>query len=209
MKWNRMKLFAIATAALLILDTCGVQAQGFGGVAAGARTLTMNDKVNKNQFVWLSDAPLESIKGSSEGVTGTLTMDPSNLLSIRGTISTQVATMKTGNDTRDHHLKSADWLDAYHDPTISFTITSVSSVQVSGTTAMGTAVGNFTMHGVTKQLSIPFKLTYIPASPKTAARAPGDLVMISSEFNVSLRDYNISGEHDTMGSKVGETIKVT
>ncbi len=195
-------------AAFLLLRPGTAHAQGFTS-ASGEKIVTMNDKVNKNQFIWVSDAPLENTRGSSEAVTGTLTMNPGNLSTIRGTISTQVSTMKSGNDTRDHHLKSPEWLDASRYPLISFTIASVSNVTVSGNAATGMAAGTFTMHGVTKQMSIPFKMTYVPESAKTRERAPGDLVMISADFNISLKDYNIAGQEGTIGSKVGESIKIT
>ena len=195
-------------ATLLTLSVGTVYAQGFSS-ASGEKIVTMNDKVNKNQFIWVSEAPLENTRGSSEGVAGTLTMNPQNLSTMRGTITTQVSTMKSGNDTRDHHLMSAEWLDASHFPRISFTISSVSNISVSGNTATGTATGNFTMHGESKTMSIPFKMTYLPESAKTRERAPGDLVMISADFNIALKDYKIAGQEGTIGSKVGETIKIT
>jgi hypothetical protein len=65
------------------------------------------------------------------------------------------------------------------------------------------------MHGVNKQMSVPFKLTYVDASAKTRARAPGDLVMISADFSVALADYNVAGSKGTVGSKVGEKINVS
>ncbi len=199
----------LSLAMLLVLGAGTASSQSFNVPNGGEKTVTMNDKVNKNQFIWVSDAPLENTRGSSEGVAGTLTMDTRDLLKIRGTINTQVATMKSGNDTRDHHLKSAEWLDASHFPLIAFTITSVANVTVSGNTANGTATGNFTMHGVTKKMSIPFSMKYLPESEKTRERAPGDLVMITADFNIALKDYNVAGQEGTIGSKVGETIKIT
>ncbi len=202
-------LQTVSLLAVLFALTAGtLYAQGFSSTN-GLKLVTMNDKVNKNQFIWVSEAPLENTKGSSEGVSGTLTMDPRDLSTIRGTISTQVSTMKTGNETRDHHLKSPEWLDANRYPAISFTISSVSNISVSGNTATATVAGNFTMHGVSKQMSIPFKMTYLPESEKTRERAPGDLVMISADFNISLKDFKIAGQEGTIGSKVGETIKIT
>lgn len=122
-----------AFALVFVVGTGAVQftahAQRLAVASGGQKLLTLNDHVNKNQFIWTSDAPLESIRGSSEGVAGTLTIDPQNLSAIRGTITTQTATMKTGNDTRDNHLHSAEWLDASRYPLISFTITSVSDMQ--------------------------------------------------------------------------------
>jgi polyisoprenoid-binding protein YceI len=195
--------------ALLVLGAGTAASQSFNVPGGGEKLVTMNDKVNQNQFIWVSDAPLENTRGTSEGVAGTLTMDTRDLSKIRGTITTQVSTMKSGNETRDHHLKSAEWLDASRFPLISFTITGVSNITVNGYSATGTATGNFTMHGVTKQMSIPFTIKYVPESAKTRERAPGDLVMISADFNVSLKDYKVTGQEGTIGSKVGETIKIT
>jgi polyisoprenoid-binding protein YceI len=191
-----------------MLITRAAHPQRLAVASGGEKLLTLNNNVNKNQFIWESDAPLENIRGSSEGVAGTLTIDPQDLSKLRGTITTQVATMKTGNGTRDNHLHSSEWLDASRYPLITFTITSVDNVKTSGNIATGMATGNFTMHGVTKRVSVPFKMTYLVASAATRQRAPGDLVMISADFNLSLKDFNIAGTEGMVGSKVGEQIKI-
>ena len=72
-----------------------------------------------------------------------------------------------------------------------------------------TLTGDFTMHGVTKKMTIPFEITYMPESEATKKRASGDLVMIKADFNVALKDYNVAGASGIVGSKGGETIKVT
>jgi polyisoprenoid-binding protein YceI len=191
----------------LLLHVSPVFAQLAGG--QGIKTVTLNDNVGKNQFTWISEAPLENIKGSSEGVSGSFSMDPKNLATIRGTVSTAVKTMKTGNETRDGHLMNAQWLDAGKYPVITFNIESVSDVKVNGNDATATAHGEFTMHGVTKKMAIPFRLKYLPANEKTKARASGDLVMINASFDIALKDFNVAGAKGLVGSKVGETIKVS
>ena len=207
-----MNIARIATAALLVgilaLATATLSAQPLSKKARGTKTVKLSDKVGKNQFTWNSDAPMEKIQGTAEGVTGTLTLDTSNVATIRGTISTQVGTFKSGNDMRDEHIRSATWLDAAKFPTITFAITSVSNVTVKGNKATGKATGNFTMHGVSKQLTIPFTLTYIDESAVSRKRAPGDLVSITADFNVALKEYNVAGSRGTIGSKVGESILV-
>jgi polyisoprenoid-binding protein YceI len=207
MKSTRISLIAFAVAAMAVAGS-EASAQKLDVAASGTKTVTINNAVGDNQFIWLSDAPMEKIKGSAEGVSGSFTIDPKNLSTIRGTISAKVSTMKTGNGTRDGHLKSASWLDAAKYPSITFTINSVSNVRANGNKATGTANGTFTMHGVSKQMSIPFELTYIDESDKTRKRAEGDLVMISASFKVSLKDYNVQGAKGMVGSKVGETIAI-
>ena len=204
----KIRFYITLAIAIASIATSQAQAQRLAVSTSGPETVTLNDKVGHNQFIWVSDAPLESIKGSSEGVSGTLTIDPQDLSKLRGTVETKSATMKTGNATRDNHLLSAEWMDVRRYPTISFSISSMKDVKTSGNMATGNAVGSFTMHGVTKPLTIPFKMTYVPESDKTRQRAPGDLVMISADFTISLKDFNIAGTEGNVGSKVGETIKI-
>jgi polyisoprenoid-binding protein YceI len=200
-------LLAIAGVVAMVASA-SLEAQPLKVTARGAKRVTISDRVGKNQFTWDSDAPMEKIKGTAEGVSGSFTIDPQNLSSIRGTVSASVATMKTGNATRDGHLKSGQWLDAARYPTISFTISSVSGIKVTGNKATGTATGTFSMHGVSKQISIPFSVTYLDESAATKKKAPGDLVMVTADFSVSLKDFKVAGAQGIVGSKVGETIKV-
>lgn len=202
------KIWLMGALIFALAGTTTLHAQKLVVKATGNKTITLNDKVGKNQFLWNSDAPLEKIQGTAEGVTGSFTVDPANLAGIRGTISAQVSTMKSGNATRDKHIQGAGWLDAATYPTISFTIVSIKNIAVSGNKMTATAVGNFTMHGVTKQMSIPFSMTYLDASAKTKERAPGDLVMVEASFNVPLADFNVEGSKGTIGNKVGESIAI-
>lgn len=202
---KRTSLIVVILGLTFWVSTASAQLSASGG----QKTVTLTDKIQKNQFTWVSEAPLENIKGSSEGVTGSFTIDPKNLAGIRGTISTQVKTMKTGNATRDGHLQNSAWLNAAKYPAITFTIESVSDVKATGNKANARATGDFTMHGVTKKMTIPFEITYMPESEATKKRAPGDLVMIKADFTVALKDYNVAGAQGIVGSKVGETIKIT
>lgn len=201
---TRLSILSVALGLMFIASSANAQLT----VATGQKTVTINDKVGKNQFQWVSEAPLENIKGSSEGVAGSFTFDPKNIAGLTGTITTQVKTMKTGNDTRDGHLQNASWLDAAKYPVITFKIKSVKNVKATGADATGVAEGEFSMHGVTKTMAIPFKLKYIPANAKTKERATGDLVMITANFDIALKDYNVTGASGVVGSKVGESIKI-
>lgn len=204
---NRMH--ALAAVAALALAVAAPATAQLAVRSTGSKTVTLTDRVGKNQFTWTSDAPLEKIKGTAEGVSGSFTIDPKNVAGLRGTISAQVATMKTGSGTRDEHLRGAQWLDAARHPQISFTIASVSNVKVTGNKATATATGTFSMHGVTKQMSIPFTITWLDESATTQKRAPGDLVMVEASFSVALKDFKVAGSQGLIGSKVGETIAIT
>ncbi len=61
------------------------------------------------------------------------------------------ASINTDDDKRDGHLKSADFFDVAQFPKISFKSTSMKPGKVKGTY---TLVGDLTMHGVTKSISL-------------------------------------------------------
>ena len=139
-------------------------------------TFKLNDKVGKNQFEWNSTMPVETIDGTAEGITGWLTFDPAKPSTITGTVSATVASMKSGNDMRDQHLHSDSWLDAAKYPQITFTAKSAKNVKQNGNKYTADVTGDFSMHGVTKSMTIPVEIQYIKANAETAKRAPGDLV---------------------------------
>ena len=66
-------------------------------------------------------------------------------------VTIPVASINTHNDKRDKHLKSPDFFDAKKHPQIVFTST---SVQLRGKKLV--IKGNLTMHGKTKQVTVPF-----------------------------------------------------
>src|ERR1700704_4299883 len=66
-----------------------------------------------------------TVKGRFTGVTGTVveaSNDPSGTSSVDAEID--AASLSTGDAKRDEHLRSADFLDVEHYPTISFKSTS-------------------------------------------------------------------------------------
>jgi polyisoprenoid-binding protein YceI len=206
MKMTARTIIAVATVAFFAATAAF--AQPLAVRASGQKTITLNDKVGKNQFLWKSSAPGEEINGTAEGISGSFTFNPKQPAKLRGTLMATVATMASGNATRDEHIKSSTWLDAAKYPKISFVITSITNPVTVGSKLSGKAVGKFTMHGVTKQITVPFTLTYVDASEKTRARAAGDLVMFTAEFDVALADFKVVGREGLIGSKVGERIKI-
>jgi hypothetical protein len=65
------------------------------------------------------------------------------------------------------------------------------------------------MNGKSKQIDVPVNISYIKATEHTAKRAPGDLLMVEGEFDIALKDFDVKGAHGLVGTKVGETIKIT
>lgn len=166
-----------------------------GPALAAPKTIELKGQTN-----WISEAPVEKIVGTADG-SGTLTGDLDDLTTLRGTIKFPVASMKSGNEQRDDHLKGSDWLEADKHPEITFVIETVKVVAPptgdSVKEAKVEVTGQFTLHGVTTPLTAPATLKW-----------KDDKLKIDTAFIVKLADYQIAGKQGVVGSKVGETIDV-
>lgn len=165
------------------------------------------------QVYFESDAPLEKIKGQSNEVIGYAVVSSKTRGSLAaGEWHLPVDSMKTGIDLRDEHLASKDWLNAKAYPNIILKIEETRNVKAVKTTDAfasykATLVGQLTLHGVTKTITIPNStITLLRASNATKKVAKGDLVSIRSKFTVALADYGVS--HSVIGKKVARDVSL-
>ncbi|MBL0177311.1 MAG: YceI family protein [Ignavibacteria bacterium] len=199
---------AFALAALMIVAAAApALAQKFDVPAKGMQTFNLKDERGRNQASFSSKAPIEDISGTASGLGGTVSFDPANVPgTIKADITVEVASMKTGIDMRDDHMRGDKWLDAAKFPTITFTLTKLKDAKIQkGTELRGIAVGTFTLHGVPQTVQLPVTLTYMPASEKTKARAAGDLLVVRAKGKVSLTKAGVRSE--LLGSKVSDEIE--
>lgn len=208
-----MKKSAIALVAMMVSAGIAFAGTGYPGAKNAPKKFTTNDAVGKNAIAFVSDAPMEKINGTADGLNGTFTLNPADLESTKGKFTVKVRDMKTAVTKRDDHMYGPMWLDADAHPLVTFEITGLKNVSVSTKdgrkVATATATGNFTIHGVTKPLTASVEITFVEESDATKKRASGDLVMVTATFDVSLKDHKIAGKEGVVGNSVGETIKVT
>jgi polyisoprenoid-binding protein YceI len=100
-----------------------------------------------------------------------------------------VASLNTNNVKRDNHLKSPDFFDAAKYPMIRFAST---GVKMKGSQLVVT--GNLTMHGVSKLVSIPFKV----AKGKNGAGV--DTTTYKGKLTIDRNDYGIGT--DSIAAKI-------
>ena len=200
---NTLLLFII-----IILFTASTFAQGFKVKASGEQKFNFEDKGGRNQATFFSTTPLEDITGLSNDVKGSATFNVSDLKTLKGKVSVTIASIKTGIDLRDGHMRSASWLDSESLPETSFEIKNVSDVKsVADNKLTAKVVGNYTLHGVTKEVIAEATLTYLDESEQTKMRTPGDLLGVQAKFNVKLSDYGVNNK--VVGQKVSENIEVS
>lgn len=152
-------------------------------------------------FHFTSKAPMETIEGTGEGATGTLTLDLADLTKTTGFVRVSTDALKTGSEIRDGHLKGDDWLNAKAFPELRFDITSVevASQETKGEVSIAKCKvnGTFTLHGVSK-----------PLTAKATFKWKGARAKVDVRFKLRLKHYGIKGQEGVIGSKVGKTIRV-
>lgn len=193
--------------AVLIFFSTTLFAQGFKVKASGEQTFNFADKGGRNQATFFSTTPLEDINGLTNTVKGNVTFNVNDLTSLKGTISVPVASIKTGIDLRDEHMRSEDWLNANAYPEITFSIKSISEIKLlADNKAEAKIKGDFTLHGVTREVTADANLTFLDESEQTKMRAPGDLLGVQAKFNVKLSDFGVKNK--IVGQKVAEVVEV-
>lgn len=119
------------------------------------------------------------VTGSHDGgfntVSGNVTLSGDDLTQARIEATIDMNSTWSDNDRLTNHLKSADFFDVENHQTAQFVSTAIEK------TAEGyTIAGDFTLHGVTKNISFPAAMTYENAVLKATA-----------EFSINRMDFNI------------------
>lgn len=106
------------------------------------------------------------VLGRFDDVTGTMVIDEANPAnsSVRATI--QVASIDSGNDTRDEHLRAERWLNAAAIPTIEFRST---AVRLTGERT-AEVTGDLTLLGQTHPVTLNVTLNNIGGTPNAPQR---------------------------------------
>jgi polyisoprenoid-binding protein YceI len=198
----------ILSTIFFLLVSFSLYAQGFKVKAAGTQLFDFADRGGRNQVTFFSTTPLEDINGTANGITGTVSFNVSDFPNtLKGRLSVQVTSLNTGIELRNHHLQSPNWLNAEKYPEISFMIKSVFDLKQAADNKLEFKVkGDFTLHGVTKEVTASADATYLDESDQTRKRAPGDLLGIRAKFSINLSDYDV--DNAIIGAKVSEKIDI-
>jgi len=151
------------------------------------------DPKGVNNVVFKTDAPLESINGVATGISGRVTFDPDNPGAVKGKIIVQASSLHLGNPMQKEHLHSDKWLDVAKYSEIIFEVESAKNVKTQGNVTTADVTGKFSLHGVTKSITVPVKMTFLKDQLK--ARIPdkdGDLLVIRASFKIKRSDFGIN-----------------
>jgi polyisoprenoid-binding protein YceI len=159
---------------------------------AAPLTFDFKDPKGVNNATFKLDAPLEAISGSANGVSGTVKFDPAAPSSLTGKIVIAAKSLHVGNPVMLEHLHGDGWVDVAKHPEITFEVGSIKNAKTEGTVTTADVTGKFTLKGVTKEISIPAKITYLKDKLKARGGSQeGDLLVIRSNFTVKRAEFGI------------------
>jgi polyisoprenoid-binding protein YceI len=178
--------FALCSAAVLLLSAAPLLADG--------RTYTITDD-GKNYATFQSEATLETINGTTTRLSGTITADPANAGASTATITVDLSALDSGISMRNEHMRGEKFLNIEKFPTATFktvSVTGAKSVAPNQPVELQ-LTGDFTLHGVTKRITVPARVVVIPESELTkTSRGPGDWIHGTVTFPIKLTDYSIT-----------------
>jgi len=141
-------------------------------------------------------------RGSFGDYTVDAAIDEGDITKSHATVTIDAASIDTGDDRRDGHLKSPDFFDVAQFPTITFTSKRLEPKR-GGEYRL---IGDLTIKGITREVELEAEVAAPTTDPFGAVRAG-----ISAEGKVNRRDFGLtwSAPVEAGGIVVGDSVKLT
>lgn len=142
------------------------------------------------------------VRGRFSDFDGTILIDEANPSNSSVEFTIQAASIDTNVADRDNHLRSADFFDVEKFPQITFKSKTVT--KTGGDTY--DVVGDLTMHGVTKEITLPVTHLGFAKDPWG-----NEKVGFETEITLNRKDFglNWNAALETGGFLVGDEVKVS
>ena len=126
--------------------------------------------------------------GDFKGLKGSIIFDAGKPAQSSFDVSIEAATVNTDVNSRDNHLRKAEYFDVATYPQITF-----KTDRVTGSNKQGTyfAYGKLAIKGTTKDISFPF-----------TAAATDEGYTFTGSFEIDRRDFKIGGNSMVLGDNV-------
>ena len=195
MRLNALLIAFAVTFGLSLSAPSESVAQEASYVFDGAHT-NIGFKVRHNVISW--------VYGNFTEYDGSVTYDPSKIEKTSAKVTIQVGSINTDNAKRDEHLKSADFFDAAGFATITFESTGVENVDKDGSFDL---VGNLTMRGVTKEVTLSVDAFAGPVNDPWGNTKIGT----TATLKIDRQDFGVNWSKtlDAGGLVVGNEVHIT
>ncbi|WP_152351728.1 YceI family protein [Brachybacterium subflavum] len=163
------------------------------GISQGTWTL---DASHTNAGFTIRHAGISKVRGHFADVSGSFVAG-ADLESSRFEATLKTASISTGNEDRDNHLRSGDFFDAETNPEITFASTSVSDDEI---------VGDLTISGVTKSITLDYDYEGAATDPFGQYRAG-----FTASTKISRKDFGLTWNAalEAGGVLVADEVKIT
>ena len=142
---------------------------------------------------------LSKVKGKFTDFTVNLVNDEKDITKSSVNVSIKAASVDTGIEGRDKHLRTADFFDVEKFPEITF---QSSRIEKKGKQFI--AHGTLTMHGVAKEIALPFTVTGVTENADKTKKNVG----YSASIVLNRREYGINYVNKNSPNFVGDNITV-
>jgi polyisoprenoid-binding protein YceI len=142
---------------------------------------------------------LSSVSGKFSDFTVTIEYDDTDITKSSVEATIKAASIDTGVENRDKHLRTADFFDVEKYPEITFKSSSVVK-KGKGFVALGT----FTMHGVSNEISIKFMSSGTYVNPANNKSSMG----FTAQLELNRRDYGMTWQHQSIKNWVGDVVTI-
>jgi polyisoprenoid-binding protein YceI len=188
-----MKRLAIATGILALAAPLAL------AQAAPQVSTWTSDPAHSEIDFSIKHMSVSNVHGRFGQVAATITLNEADITKSTVTATIGVATIDTGEDARNNHLKSPDFFDAAGLPTATFTSTGVAK-NGSGLTV----TGNLTLHGVTKPVVLEVEG---PSGPVPGMQDHKPRSGFSATTTISRTAFGIGTKFPA--AMVGDDVKLT
>jgi len=93
---------------------------------------------------------VSNVTGTFNKFKGTAAVEGEDIATLKVEVAIDAASVDTGHEKRDEHLRNADFLDVAKYPTITF----VSKKVIKGDPGKLKVIGDLTLHGVTREITV-------------------------------------------------------
>ncbi len=199
MKNLRSSVLGFALLALFVLSGASVNADPDKPGKSNATTFVA-DKAHSQLGFRVRHLGITNVNGRFQDYDVEITLDPNDLSTLEAEATIKIASITTGIERRDNHLKSDDFFNAETYPEMRFKSTSVRNIE-GGEFEL---VGNLTIRDITKEVVLEGEFLGVGSMGETLKAG------FEAETTINRFDYNLKWDRVTEagGLVVSENIKI-
>ena len=169
------------------------------GTTRAADTYTIDRAHSSIQFI-VRHLVVTKVKGEFNEFAGTILYDDKDITKSSVEVTIKATSIDTKEPKRDDHLRSPDFFEVAKFPEIIF-----KSKRIEKAGDGYAAIGDLTMHGVTKEIKIPFTIAGVITDPWGNTR-----LGLSAETELNRQDYGVSWSKklDNGGLVAGDDVQI-